>query len=84
MKSLLKHHLTQIIAYHVESATLEDGIYKLISALEQGLSEDPANVVEVLTEVLNQGSEAFDAPDPNPTQEGKPRCITQYFQLLHY
>jgi hypothetical protein len=47
------------------------------------ISEDPANVVEVITEAPNQGSEVIDIPDPNPTQEGKPRCITQYFKLLH-
>jgi hypothetical protein len=56
--------------------TLDDGIYEVIQEPEQGFSEDPANVVEVLTEAPNQGSEVFDAPDPNPTQEGKPRCIT--------
>jgi hypothetical protein len=63
--------------------TLDDGIYELFQEPEQGSSEDPANVVEVLTEALNQGSEVFDASDPNLTQEGKPRCITQYFKLSH-
>jgi hypothetical protein len=39
--------------------------------------------METLTEAPNQSSEIFDTPAPNPTQEGKPRCITQYFKLLH-
>jgi hypothetical protein len=71
------------MAYHVESATLDDGDYELVSEHEQGFSEDPVNVTEVITEAPNQGSEVFDITDPSPAQEGKPRCITQYFQLLH-
>jgi hypothetical protein len=50
---------------------------------EQGFSEDQVNVAEDLTEAPNQGSKVFDIPDPSPAQEGKPRCITQYFKLLH-
>jgi hypothetical protein len=41
------------------------------------------NIVENLIEAPNQSSEVFDIPDPSPAQEGKPRCITQYFKLLH-
>jgi hypothetical protein len=51
---------------------------------DQGFSEDPTNVAENLTEAPNKGSEAFDTPTPNPTQEGKPRCIPQYFNLLQF
>jgi hypothetical protein len=51
---------------------------------DQGFSEDPTNVAENLTESPNQGSEAFDTPARNPTQEGKPRCIPQYFNLLPF
>jgi hypothetical protein len=40
------------------------------------------NVVENLTEAPDQSSEVFDIPDPSPTQEGKPQCITHYFKLL--
>jgi hypothetical protein len=66
----------------VESATLDDGIYELVQEPELGFSEDPANAVEILTEALNQSLEVSNIPDPNPTQEGKPRCITQY--LIYY
>jgi hypothetical protein len=78
-----KNHLIQIIASHVESATPDDGVYELIQEPEQGFSEDQVNIAVDLTEVPNQGSEVFDIPDPSPAQEGKPRCITQYFKLLH-
>jgi hypothetical protein len=36
-------------SYHVESATLNDGDYELVPEPEQGFSEDPANVAEVIT-----------------------------------
>jgi hypothetical protein len=64
--------------------TLDDGIYKLVPEPEQGLSEDQVNVAEDLTEAPNQSSEVIDIPDPSPTQEGKSRCITQYFKLCTY
>jgi hypothetical protein len=70
-------------SYHVESATLNDGDYELVPETEQRIFEDPANVVETLTEAPNQSLEIFDITDPSPAQEGKPRCITQYFKLLH-
>jgi hypothetical protein len=56
----------------------------LVLGQDQGFSEDPAQVVEGLTEAPNPSSKAFDTPAPNSTQEGKPRCITQYFKLLQY
>jgi hypothetical protein len=76
--------LLQITAYHVESTTLEDGTYELVHELEQGISEDQGNITEGLTEAPNQSSEIIDIPDPSPTQEGKARCITQYFKLCTY
>jgi hypothetical protein len=56
----------------------------LVLGQDQGFPEDPTQVVEGLTEAPNQSSEASDTPAPNPIQEGKPRCITQYFKLLQY
>jgi hypothetical protein len=56
----------------------------LVVGQDQGFSEDPAQVAEELTEALNQSSEVFDTPAPNPTQESKPRCIPQYFNLLPF
>jgi hypothetical protein len=56
--------------------TLVDGDYELILGQDQGFSEDPTQVVEELTEAPNQRSEASNTPAPNPTQEGKPRCIS--------
>jgi hypothetical protein len=65
--------LTYIFAYHIDSTTLADGGYELIPEQEIELSEDTGNTVGNLTEASNQISENFDAPAPNPTQEGKPR-----------
>jgi hypothetical protein len=80
VKSLTREPSNQIIAYHVESTTLDDGDYELVPEHEQGFSEDPANVAEVITEAPNQ----IRTTDPSPAQEGKPRCITQYFNLLKF
>jgi hypothetical protein len=63
---------------------LDDEDYELVLEQDQGFPEDPINVAETLTEAPNQSSEIFDTPAPNPTQEGKPWCITQYSKLLHY
>jgi hypothetical protein len=43
---------------------------------DQGFSKDPTQAVEELIEAPDQSSEVSDTPAPNPTQEGKPRCIT--------
>jgi hypothetical protein len=56
----------------------------LVLGQDQGFPEDPTQVIEGLTEAPNQSSEASDTPAPNPTQEGKPRCISQYFKLLPF
>jgi hypothetical protein len=61
-----------VIAYHVESTTLDDGDYELVSEQGQGFSEDPTDIAENLTEAPNQSSEVSDTPALNPTQEGKP------------
>jgi hypothetical protein len=78
------NHLIQINAYHVESTTLEDGTYELVPEPEHGISEDQVNVANDLTKAPNQSSESIDIPDPSLTQEGKPRCITQFFKLCTY
>jgi hypothetical protein len=56
----------------------------LVLGQDQGFSEDPAQVIEGLTEAPNPNSEASDTLAPNPTQEGKSRCISQYFNLLQF
>jgi hypothetical protein len=84
IKLLTQKLSNQSIAYHVESTTLDDGDYELVPETEPGFSEDPVNIVETLTEVPNQSSEILDTPAPSPAREGKPRCITQYFNLLQF
>jgi hypothetical protein len=83
-KLLTREPSNQLIAYNVESTTLDDGDYELVPEHKQGFSGDPANVAKDITEAPNQSSEVSDTTDPSPAQEGKPRCITQYFKLLHY
>jgi hypothetical protein len=56
----------------------------LVLGQDQGFSEDPTQAVEELIEAPNQSSEVSDTPVPNPTQEGKPRCMSQYFKLLPF
>jgi hypothetical protein len=64
-----------MVAYHIDSTTLADGDYQLISELEEGISEDHGNVIGDLTEAPNPGLESFsvDISNPSPTSEGKPR-----------
>jgi hypothetical protein len=54
------------MAYHVESATLDDGIYELVREPELGFSEDPANVTETINEAPNLNSEVSDTTDRRP------------------
>jgi hypothetical protein len=67
------HPLIYIFAYHVDSTTLADGDYELISDQAVEVSEDPESTVEGLTEAPNPSSENLDTIAPNPTQQGKPR-----------
>jgi hypothetical protein len=61
----LNNNYIQIIAYHVESTTLEDGTYELVPEPEQGISKDQVNVAEDLTEAPNQSSKVVNIPDPS-------------------
>jgi hypothetical protein len=72
VKFLNQQPLLQIPAYHVDSTTLADGTYELISEPEQGILEDQVKVTKELTDAPNQSSEVIDIPEPSPTQEGKP------------
>jgi hypothetical protein len=63
---------------------LDDGDYELVLGQDQGFSEGPTQAIEELIEAPNQSSEVSDTPTPNPTQESKPRRISQYFKLLPF
>jgi hypothetical protein len=84
MKPLTCEPSNQVVVYHVESTTLDDGDYELVPETEPGFSEDLVSVIETLTEAPNQSSEILDTPAPSPAQEGKLRCITQSFNLLQF
>jgi hypothetical protein len=63
-----------MFAYHIDSTTLADGDYRLISEPEGSIFEDPGNIIGDLTEAPNPNSEDFiNISDPSPTSEGKPR-----------
>jgi hypothetical protein len=68
----LNNHLIEIIAYHVESTTFDDGTYKLVLEPEEDISEDLVNVAENLIEAPNQGSKDIDIPNPSPTKKASP------------
>jgi hypothetical protein len=68
-----------MFAYHIDSTTLADGTYELIPEPEQDISDDQVNITKELTEAPNQSLEVINIPEPNPTQEGKPRTINRYF-----
>jgi hypothetical protein len=61
------------LAYHIDSTTLADEDYQLISEPEGICSEDSENFVAELSEVLNQSSEDLNFTDFSPTSKGKPR-----------
>jgi hypothetical protein len=56
----------------------------LVLGQGQEFSKDPTQVVEELTEAPNQSSEVSDTSAPTLTQEGKPQCMSQYFNLLPF
>jgi hypothetical protein len=57
------HPLNHIFAYHIDSITLTDGDYELITEPKFGN----------LTEAPNQSSENFDTPAPAPLKKASPR-----------
>jgi hypothetical protein len=63
---------------------LDEGDYELVLGQDQEFSKDPTQAVEELIEAPNQSSEVSNTPAPNPTQEGKPQCLSQYFNLLQF
>jgi hypothetical protein len=93
IKLLTREPSNQIVAYHVESTTLDDRDYELVPEAEPGLSEDPANVVETITEAPNQSPEVSDTTDPrsrrqapvhNPVFQITTLCnLTLIYYMLH-
>jgi hypothetical protein len=57
---------------------LDDGDYELVLGQDQGFSEDPANIVEELTETPNQSSEASNSC-PHPHSRRQASDISHYF-----
>ena len=67
--------ITHAYAFHIDSTTLPDGTYELVSESESEQREAQVNLTEV-TEDLNQSSEE---PKASSAQEGKPRGMSYLF-----
>jgi hypothetical protein len=78
------HTLNVMFALHVDTTTFTDDTYEISQKSAEDISEDHMNVVARFSEDPNPDSEDLDFTDSSPTSKGKPRCITQYFKLLHY
>jgi hypothetical protein len=72
------------VALHVDTTTSANGTYGISQKSAEDIPEDQGNVTKGLSEAPNQSSEDIDISNFSPTSKGKPRCITQYFKLLHY
>jgi hypothetical protein len=69
-----------MFACHIDSTTIADGNYQLIPEPEEGISEDPGNIIGDLTETPNPDSDSFsvDISNSSPASEGKPRTYTLF------
>jgi hypothetical protein len=61
-----------------------NGIYEISQKSTEDVPEDQMNVTKGLTEAPNQSLEDVDVSNFSPTNKGKPRCISQYFNLLQF
>jgi hypothetical protein len=73
-----------MFALHVDTTTFTYDTYEISQESAEDVSEDHVNVVARFSEGPNPSSEDLNFTDSSPTRKGKPRCITQYFKLLHY
>ena len=69
--------VTHMYAFHIDSTTLADGTYELVSESESVQLEDQVNLIEAAA-APNQSSEE---PKASFAQEGKLRSMTYYIQL---
>jgi hypothetical protein len=85
-KIALCAHFECNVALHADTTTSADGTYEISQKSAENISEDQVSITKGLSDVPNQSSEDNNTniPDFSPTSKGKPRCITQYFKLLHY
>jgi type III secretory pathway lipoprotein EscJ len=74
------------VALHVDTTTSAYRIYEIFQESVEDVSEDQVNVTKELSEAPNQSSEASNTniSEFSPTSKGKPRCISQYFNLLQF
>jgi hypothetical protein len=73
-----------MFALHVDMTTFTDNTYEISPDSAEDVSVDHVNVVARFSEGPNPGSEDLNSTDSSPTSKGKPRCMTQYFNLLQF
>jgi hypothetical protein len=73
-----------MFALHVDMTTFIDDTYEISQESAEDVSVDHVNVVARFSEGPNPGSEDLNFSDSSPTSKGKPRCMTQYFNLLQF
>jgi hypothetical protein len=85
-KIVLCAHFECNVALHVVTTTSASSTYKISQESAEDAPEDQVNVTKDLSKAPNQSSEdnSTNIPDFSPTNKGKPRCISQYFNLLPF
>jgi hypothetical protein len=83
-KIVLCAHFECNVVLHVDTTTSADDTYKISQESAEDVPEDQVNVTKGLTKAPNQSSEDIDISNFSPTSKGKPRCISQYLNLLQF
>ena len=76
----LYHQITHEYAFHIELTTLTNRTYELVSEFESEQRDAQVN----LTEVVEDPNQSSEEPKTSFAQEGKPRSIIPYFQLMQF
>jgi hypothetical protein len=77
-------HFECNVALHVDTTTSANSTYKISQKSAEDIPEDQENVTKGLSKAPNQSSDDLNFTDFSPTNKGKPRCISQYFNLLPF
>ena len=67
--------VTHMYAFHIDSTTLADGTYELVSESESEQREAQVN----LTEATEDPKQVSEEPKASYAQEGKPRSMSYLF-----
>ena len=70
---------THACAFHVDTTTLADGTYELVTEAEEGPGEAQVNFADA----VENPNPTPEASETNSVQEGKPRSMSLYFKLCN-